>query len=167
MPQKIKISFTLNNRPTSLDVPANIDVSDLLRDQFDMTGTKVGCGKGECGACTVIVNGDPMCACLMFARQLHGCDIVTVEGLMDGSVPSPVQRAFVEEGAVQCGYCIPGFIVSAHALLAKNLEPSEEDLKVAISGNLCRCTGYTKIFKAITEAATEMRERRSPQLAAK
>ncbi|MFH0794571.1 MAG: (2Fe-2S)-binding protein [bacterium] len=167
MPREIKISFTLNNRPTSLEVPANIVVSGLLRDYLDLTGTKVGCGKGECGACTVIVNGDPMCACLMFAPQLQGCDLVTVEGLMDGSVPSPVQKAFVEEGAVQCGYCIPGFIVSSHALLAKNIEPTEEELKIAISGNLCRCTGYTKIIKAIQEAAAEIREQRSPQLAAK
>lgn len=130
---------------------------DLLRDEFGLTGTKKGCEEGECGACTVIMDGRAVLACLTPALKADGTDITTIEGLEQDGELHPLQKAFLDEGAVQCGYCTPGMILSAKALLDVNPAPTVEQVKEAISGNLCRCTGYTKIVRAIQRAAEEKR----------
>ena len=128
---------------------------DLLRNVFRLTGTKEGCGEGECGACTVIVNGKTVNSCLVLAGQAEGAEIITIEGLSVDGKPGKLQQAFIEAGAVQCGFCTPGMILSAKALLDENPKPSDEDIKVALSGNLCRCTGYAKIVDAVRAAASQ------------
>jgi len=125
----------------------------VLRDQLRLTGTKVGCNMGDCGACAVIMDGKPVNACLVLAVQANGREILTVEGLADERDLHPLQRAFLEKGAVQCGFCTPGMLLSAKGLLDQNPTPSEEEIKMAISGNLCRCTGYVKIIEAIKSAS--------------
>ncbi|KMT22144.1 (2Fe-2S)-binding protein [Clostridium cylindrosporum] len=125
---------------------------DFIRNNLGLTGTKEGCGEGECGACTVIVNGIAVDSCLMLAMQCHEKNVETIEGLERDGVLHPVQKAFLDNGAVQCGFCIPGMVLSAKALLDSNKDPSEEEIKECISGNLCRCTGYDKMFKAIKSA---------------
>jgi len=120
-----------------------------------VTGPKEDCAKGECGACTVIMNGQPVCSCLVLVSQAQNSDIITSEGLVKDGEPNPVQKAFVEEGAVQCGHCIPGMVVSASALLMRSPEPSSDEIKAALGGNLCRCTGYTKIIAAVQKAAKD------------
>jgi carbon-monoxide dehydrogenase small subunit len=122
---------------------------DFLRDDLDLTGTKNGCGLGNCGACTVLMNGKPVNSCLVLAVEAEGGEILTIEGLSESGELHPIQKAFIEYGAVQCGYCTPGMILSAKALLDENPHPSEKEVRVAISGNLCRCTGYKSIVKAI------------------
>lgn len=126
---------------------------DLLRNVFGLTGTKEGCGEGECGACTVIMNGNAVNSCLVLAGQAQNTDIVTIEGLSTDGKPGRLQQAFINSGAVQCGFCTPGMILSAKALLDKNPCPSEEEIKMALSGNLCRCTGYKKIVAAVRLAS--------------
>ncbi|HEY1374757.1 MAG TPA: (2Fe-2S)-binding protein [Candidatus Binatia bacterium] len=158
---KKKIQITLNGKKTELEVPSHRLLLDLLRDEIGLTGTKEGCGTGDCGACTVLLNGKPVNSCLIFSGELDGADIVTVEGLKIGPEMHPVQRAFVQEGGVQCGYCTSGMLMMSKALLDENPDPSEEDIRFAISGNLCRCTGYAKIVKAVQDAARELRARRS------
>lgn len=133
---------------SQLSLPSSTTLLEALRDYLGYTGVKEGCGKGECGACTVLVDGKPVNSCLMLASQAEGKEILTIEGLSSNG-PTPLQRAFVEEGAVQCGYCTPGMILSLTALLNQNPSPNEEEIKEAISGNLCRCTGYLKILKAV------------------
>jgi len=134
-------------------VPACYTLLDVLRRKLRLTGTKEGCGEGECGACTVIMNGRPVSSCIIMASQADGADIVTVEGLSgkDGSL-HPVQEAFIEEGGVQCGFCTPGLLIASKAMLDKNLNCDEKEAKAALAGNLCRCTGYKKIFKAVDKA---------------
>jgi aerobic carbon-monoxide dehydrogenase small subunit len=158
---KKKIQITLNGKKTDLEVPSHRLLLDLLRDQIGLTGTKEGCGTGDCGACTVLLNGKAVNSCLIFSGELDGADIVTIEGLKIGPELHPVQRAFVQEGGVQCGYCTSGMLMMSKALLDENPDPSEEDIRFAISGNLCRCTGYAKIVKAVQDAGRELRARRS------
>lgn len=150
---KVKINFTLNGRKYSKEVAGDMLLTDFLREEMKLTGTKVSCGKGECGACTVIIDEEPVNACLVFAAQIDGRNITTIEGLADEGKLNPLQQAFIDEGAVQCGYCIPGMIMSAHAFLKKNPTKDESKIQEAISGNLCRCTGYVKIVKAVQKAS--------------
>lgn len=141
-----------------VDVAPNLTLASFLRDELGLTSVKIGCNRGDCGACTVLLDGEPVNSCLVLACQAQGKDVVTVEGLGTPEMLSPIQRAFVDAGAVQCGYCTPGMILSAAALLKHNSNPSTEQIRSAISGNLCRCTGYAKIVKAIALAAAYMRE---------
>jgi carbon-monoxide dehydrogenase small subunit len=157
---KKKIQITLNGKKTELEVPSHRLLLDLLRDEIGLTGTKEGCGTGDCGACTVLLNGKAVNSCLIFSGELDGADVVTIEGLKIGPELHPVQRAFVQDGGVQCGYCTSGMLMMSKALLDENPDPSEEDIRFAISGNLCRCTGYAKIVQAVQDAARELRARR-------
>ncbi|MBF0475876.1 MAG: (2Fe-2S)-binding protein [Deltaproteobacteria bacterium] len=147
--------FTLNGKPVSAEVDVSSTLLDVLREQFELTGTKEGCGVGECGACTVLVNGLSINSCLMPILEVESADVVTVEGLADehGHL-DPVQEAFIQHGAVQCGFCTPGMVMSAKALLMENPHPTEDQLRAGIAGNLCRCTGYIQIVEAI-KAVTE------------
>lgn len=150
---KYKVNFFLNDDHVELYVDANKTMLNVLRDELCFTGTKEGCGAGECGACTVIVDGKPINACLVLAPEMDGMHITTVEGLSRGGELSPLQRAFVDHAALQCGFCTPGFLMSATALLNENPKPTREEIVKAISGNLCRCTGYIRIIEAIEDVA--------------
>ena len=152
----MKLKFKLNGKPQELDVSGGERVLDLLRERFRLVGTKEGCGKGECGACTVLLDGKPVCSCLVLSSQLAGRELVTIEGLASGGKLHPVQEAFVETGAVQCGFCTPGAVLSAVALLKRRRDPSREEIRSALAGNLCRCTGYEKIVAAVELAARKM-----------
>ena len=154
----MKINLQVNRRAVSYDVDPSMRLLDLLREELHLTGTKEGCGEGECGACTVLLDGRPVNSCLLLAAQADGKTVLTVEGLSSGRTLHPVQQAFVEKGAVQCGFCTPGFILSAVALLEANPSPSDEEILTALEGNLCRCTGYTKIVEAVRYAAALKRE---------
>ncbi len=143
------INLTINQLAYEIAVEPNKTLADLLRYDLKLTGTKKGCDTGDCGACTVIMNGDPVNSCLVLAVQANGSQIETVEGLSTDEGIHPIQNAFVEKGAIQCGYCTPGMIMSTKSLLDKKPNPSEQEIREGISGNLCRCTGYTKIFEAI------------------
>ena len=143
------ISLTINDVAHEIAVAPNQTLADLLRYDLKLTGTKKGCDTGDCGACTVILNGDAVNSCLVLAIQTHGAVIETVEGLSTDQGLHPIQEAFVEKGAIQCGYCTPGMVMSAKNLLDKNPNPTEDEIREGISGNLCRCTGYQKIFEAI------------------
>ena len=147
------LTMTVNSRQVSVEIQPDELLVDVLRDRLGLTGTKIGCNEGECGACTVIMNGQAVLSCLIPALRAEGCHITTIEGLSDRDVLHPLQQAFVEHGAVQCGYCIPGFILSAKALLDRNPHPTREEIKESIAGNLCRCTGYVKIIEAIESVA--------------
>ena len=153
MPDQVTIECIVNSKQVRTSIPSGMLLTELLRDVLGLTGTKVACGKGECGACTVLLDDEPVNACLMLAAQVNGHSIVTIEGLAADNEATALQQAFVEEGAIQCGYCTPGMILAAEALLRRNPEPSEEEIREGISGNLCRCTGYTKIIQAIQKAA--------------
>lgn len=157
---KITVNVTVNGKEHTLNINPNKRLLDMLREDLGLTSVKEGCSEGECGACTVIYNGDPVTTCCMLAGQADGAEIITVEGLADGDKLDPVQQAFMEVGAVQCGYCIPGMLLTAKALLMKNPEPTDEEIEVAMSGNLCRCTGYSKIHDGVVRAAEIMREER-------
>ncbi len=154
----MKIALSVNGRPYQAEIDAETRLLDLLRESLHLTGTKEGCGEGECGACTVLLDGAPVNSCLVLAAQAEGKNITTVEGLADGQRLHPVQQAFVETGAVQCGFCTPGFIMSTVALLEKTPNPSDEEILRALEGNLCRCTGYGKILEAVRLAAQRMRQ---------
>ncbi len=151
------IRLNVNNKEYEVNVIPLKPLLNVLRDDLGLIGAKEGCGKGECGSCTVLLNGKPVTSCLVPVIQCEGKEIITIEGIGDEDNLHPIQEAFVEEGAVQCGFCIPGMIISSYALLTKNKNPDEEEIKEAISGNLCRCTGYTKIIKAVKKAAEKMR----------
>ena len=152
---KYKVNFFLNDEPMELYVDANKTMLNVLRDELCYTGTKEGCGAGECGACTVIVDGLPLNACLVLAPEMDGMHITTIEGLSKDGELSPLQKAFVEHAALQCGFCTPGFVMSATALLMENPQPTREEIVRAISGNLCRCTGYVRIIEAIEDVAAQ------------
>ena len=150
---KISVSFNLNGDPVATDVPMAWTLLKTLREIFELTGAKEGCGVGECGACTVIVDGDAVNACLYPIPEIEGKNVLTIEGVAksDGSL-HPIQKSFIENNGVQCGFCTSGMIMSAKALLEENPEPSEADIRTAISGNFCRCTGYVQIIESIQEA---------------
>ncbi len=151
------IRFRLNGRDVALDAAPDRRAVDLLREDCGLTGTKEGCGAGECGSCAVLVDGAARPSCLILAAQLEGRDVRTIEGLGSAIEPHPLQTAFAEHGAVQCGFCSPGMIVAAADLLARNPEPSRLDIRVGVSGNLCRCGSYQKIVDAVDAAARAMR----------
>jgi len=150
---KLPLSFKLNGRDVSVKVEPNTMLADLLRDGLGLKGTKVGCREGECGACTVIVNGAPVNSCLMPAMKVRGCSVLTIEGLSPNGSLHPIQQAFIDEGAVQCGYCTPAMILTAKAFLDQNPNPEESQVQQALSGVLCRCTGYRKIVQAVLRAS--------------
>lgn len=150
------LSFTLNGDPTEVIVKDNMTLLDLLRDKLGLTGTKKGCEQGECGACTVMLDGKPVNSCCTLAVECEGREVVTIEGIAKGGKLHPIQRQFIEKWALQCGYCTPGMIMSAKALLDVNPHPTELEIREAIEGNLCRCTGYAKIVEAIQAAAAEV-----------
>ncbi|MHB2148379.1 (2Fe-2S)-binding protein [Calditrichota bacterium LG25] len=156
--KKIKIEFTVNGQKVQVFTSANRRLLDVLRDELGFTGTKEGCSVGECGACTIIMNGQAVHSCLILAPQAQNSEIITVEGLAKDQTLHPLQKNFLEYGAVQCGFCIPGMLMSSYALLKKNPQPDEATIKEAIAGNLCRCTGYKQIIQAIEATAEEMQE---------
>ncbi len=157
----VKITFQLNGKTVSLEVRASDSALSVLRDQLGLTGTKEGCGIGECGACTIVVNGLAIDSCLMLAGQLDGRNVETVEGLGTGESLHPLQEKFLSHGAVQCGFCTPGILMSTKALLDKNPGPQRKDIVEALSGNLCRCTGYAQIVEAVEDATLDARPCRS------
>jgi len=149
----VNLALTVNGRPCVTDVPEHWTVLDLLRDGLSLMGTKYGCGEGVCGTCTVLADGRPLRACLVLAAHVRGRNLVTVEGLERDGRLDQLQTAFAELGATQCGFCTPGMLLSAKALLAERPAPTAEEVREALSGNLCRCTGYTKIIEAVVAAA--------------
>lgn len=149
------IKLVVNNKPYTLSIDPKERLIDVLRARLGLMGTKEGCGEGECGACTVIVDGKTVNSCLVLAAQADGSEITTIEGVGSRHKPHPVQTAFVEVGAVQCGFCTPGMVLSAKNLLDKKALPSDDEISVAMSGNLCRCTGYDKILRAVKLASQE------------
>ncbi len=149
------IQLKVNGEVCELAVHPNRTLLDVLRDDLDLTGAKKGCDEGDCGSCTVIIDGKPVASCLTLAIEAQGKDILTIEGVAKDGQLHPIQTAFVEHGAIQCGFCTPGMILSAKALLDQNPKPTEEEVAKAISGNLCRCTGYVKILEAILAASKE------------
>lgn len=161
MVDKKKMKLKVNGAWREVETRPDRILLDLLREELGLTGTKKGCEAGECGACTVIMNGRAVLACLVPAAKADGAEIMTIEGLAGKRGLHPLQQAFLEAGAVQCGYCTPGMLLAAKVLLDTNPEPSVEDVKRAISGNLCRCTGYTKIVQAVRAAAVTLRGERS------
>jgi len=156
---KLMIELTINGKKRKVETTPSTRLLDLIRDDLHLTGTKEGCGKGECGACTVIMNGELIASCLVLAPQADGAVITTIEGMGSGDHLDPIQEAFIETGAVQCGFCIPGMILAVKKLLEENLHPDQEEIKRGISGNLCRCTGYQKIFDAVRLAANRLSNR--------
>jgi aerobic-type carbon monoxide dehydrogenase small subunit (CoxS/CutS family) len=153
----VKVTFILNGKQVTLQTEPNRRLLDILREDLSLTGTKEGCSIGECGACTVIVDGKAVNSCLILAPQVEGSNVITIEGLAQGKSLHILQESFMKSGAVQCGFCTPGMILSAYALLSENHDPTEHEINVAISGNLCRCTGYKQIVDAVQMAAAQMK----------
>lgn len=152
------VNLKVNGKDISVEIEEDLRLLDLLRDKLQLTGTKEGCGEGECGACTVIMDGEIVDSCLVMAFQAEGKEILTIEGMKNGNEIHPIQRAYLDAGAVQCGYCIPGMVLATKVILDKNGNPSEEEIREGISGNLCRCTGYTKIVDAVQKASEYIKE---------
>jgi len=153
-----RIEFMLNGQPAAAEVEGSESLLTMLRERFELTGAKEGCGTGECGACTVLVDGLAVSSCLLTAAEVAGCSVETIEGLAaPGGELHPIQEAFVENGAIQCGFCTPGMIMSSKALLDHNSDPSEDEIRTAIEGNLCRCTGYAQIVAAVKDAAERLK----------
>ncbi len=154
---KVHVTTTINGEPAEFLTEPQESLLDVLRNTLNLTGSKEGCGSGDCGACSVIVDGRLVCACLMLAAEAGGHEITTIEGIATGDSLHPIQRKFLEGAALQCGFCTPGFIVATKALLDKNPDPTETEIRYWLAGNLCRCTGYDKIVRAVQDAAAEMR----------
>ncbi len=152
-----RISLMVNGEYEQVDVPSYMTLLQMLREKLGKTGTKNGCMAGECGACTVLMDGEPVNSCMVLAVECEGKSIVTVEGLAKDGVLDPVQEAIIDHGGVQCGFCTPGMLISARALLDRNPQPTEEDIREALVGNLCRCTGYNRIVEAVKDAAERQR----------
>ena len=150
----VTLQFRLNGAPVTVDAEGSRRLLDVLREELALTGTKAGCGEGECGACSVLIDCEVVNSCLVAAGQVEGRAVTTVEGLATDGTLSPLQQAFIERGAAQCGICTPGMLLAAHALLAENHRPSEDEVRVGLAGNLCSCTGYTKIFDAVLACRT-------------
>lgn len=148
-----KINVTINNVLEQVVVPSNMTLMQMLRESLALTGTKNGCSAGECGACTVLMNGEPVNSCMVLAVECEGANILTVEGLADDKQLDPIQEAIIHQGGVQCGFCSPGILISSRALLDRNPNPSEEEIREALVGNLCRCTGYVRIIEGVKTAA--------------
>jgi len=155
---KHRIQFTVNGEPYDIEVPSHHTLLQVLREQLVLTGTKNGCEAGECGACAVLMNGEPVNSCMVLAPEANGAAITTIEGLVHDGELDPLQEAFVETGATQCGFCTPGILVNARALLDRNTDPTEAEIREALVGNMCRCTGYIRIIDAVKIAARQRRE---------
>ena len=158
MAKKLHISTTINGEPEEFLCTPPDTMLDLLRNQLDLTGSKEGCGSGDCGACSITLDGTLVCSCLMLAAEAEGREITTIEGMATGEALHPLQQKFLEEAALQCGICTPGMLVAAKALLDENPDPTETEVRFWLAGNLCRCTGYDKIVRAVMDTAQEMRE---------
>lgn len=154
---KIHVTATINGEEAEYLCEPQQTMLDVLRDELSLTGSKEGCGSGDCGACSIIVDGKVVCACLMFGAEGAGTDITTIEGMAEGEKLHPLQQKFLEHAALQCGFCTPGVLVASKALLDQNPSPTEEEARYWLAGNLCRCTGYDKIIEAVMDAAAEMR----------
>lgn len=154
-----KITFILNHKEVTIDTDPTTRLVDVIRDLLKQKGTKEGCGIGECGACTIIMNGKCVNSCVTMAAQAEGTELLTIEGLSEDTLANIIKTCFVEEGAVQCGFCTPGMILSAYVLLQSNKTPTREEIKTALSGNLCRCTGYLQIIQAIERAVKEINDK--------
>ncbi len=155
--KKQVLNFTVNGDPVDVMVAPNTTLLDVLRDQLGFYGVKEGCSEGVCGACTVLMEGRPIRSCITLALEAEGASIITIEGVAEDGKLHPVQEAFVENGAVQCGFCTPGMILSSKALLDRNSQPTEDEIKQALAGNFCRCTGYSKILKAVQVASGQIK----------
>ena len=153
----MRISLTVNGERREADLWGGESLLSMLRDTLELPGSKNACEQGECGSCSVLLDGELVCSCLVLAAQADGHEVVTVEGLADGDELAPLQRAFLEHGGVQCGFCTPGMLISATALLRANPDPSEDDVRIALSGNLCRCTGYGGIVGAVRDVAQALK----------
>ncbi len=151
------LTITINSKKRTLETPSDRRLIDIIREDFALTGTKEGCGSGECGACTVLMNNKSVNSCLVWACQAQNANIITIEGITPDDSLHPIQEAFISEGAVQCGFCTPGMIMSTLSLVSENPQPTNEEISTALSGNLCRCTGYSKIFRAVEAAAQTIR----------
>jgi aerobic-type carbon monoxide dehydrogenase small subunit (CoxS/CutS family) len=150
---KVELAFVVNGEPVRLEVAPHATLLEVLREQLELTGTKYGCGEGECGACSVILDGKVVTSCLVLALECEGAEVLTIEGLAANGQLDPIQQAFVDHGAIQCGFCTPGMIMATHALLQADPAPTEEQIKRGLEGNLCRCTGYRKIIDAVLSLA--------------
>ncbi len=152
-----RITLTVNGETEQVDVPSQMTLLQMLRDKLALTGTKNGCNAGECGSCTVLLNGEPINSCMVLAVECQAAEVVTVEGLAKDGVLDPVQQTIIDHGGVQCGFCTPGILISSRALLDRNPDPTEDDVREALVGNLCRCTGYLRIVDAVQDAAARQR----------
>ena len=153
-----RVNFRVNGVDEQVDVPSNMSLLQMLREKLGLTGTKNGCSAGECGACTVLMDGEPVNSCMVLAVECGGKEIITVEGLIHAGRLDPIQESIIEEGGVQCGFCTPGVLMSARALLDRNPDPTEFEIRDALVGNLCRCTGYVRIVEAVKKAALKSSE---------
>ncbi|MFT6432296.1 MAG: carbon-monoxide dehydrogenase small subunit [Candidatus Azotimanducaceae bacterium] len=154
----VHVTTTINSDPVEYVCPADESLLDVLRDRVGLMGVKEGCGTGDCGACSITLDGQLVCSCLVLGAEAEGREITTIEGMADGEKLHPLQRQFIDNAALQCGICTPGFLIAAKALLDENLEPTETEIRYALAGNLCRCTGYDKIVKAVQAAAKDLRK---------